>query len=106
MPIAIVGVGLLGLDSYHGTARDNTIHYTTSPFPTRTARDNTLHHISHRCHHVGLLGLDSYHGTARDNTIHYTTVGVKLFLIVTHGVRLYAHSFTWSENLCSLLYLG
>ena len=24
----------------------------------------------------------------------------KLFLIVTHGVRLYAHSFTWSENLC------
>ena len=28
------------------TARDNTIHYTTSPFPTRTARDNTLHHIS------------------------------------------------------------
>ena len=32
-------------------------------------------------------------------------VGVKLFLIVTHGVRLYAHSFTWSKNLCSLLYL-
>ena len=32
-------------------------------------------------------------------------VGVKLFLIVTHGVRLYVHSFTWSENLCSLLYL-
>ena len=30
-------------------------------------------------------------------------LGVKLFLIVTHGVRLYAHSFTWSENLCSLL---
>ena len=27
-------------------------------------------------------------------------VGVKRFLIVTHGVRLYAHSFTWSENLC------
>ena len=25
-------------------------------------------------------------------------VGVKHFLIVTHGVRLYAHSFTWSEN--------
>ena len=34
-----------------------------------------------------------------------TIVGVMLFLIVTHGVRLYAHSFTWSENLCSLLYL-
>ena len=32
-------------------------------------------------------------------------VGVKLFLIVTHGDRLYAHSVTWSENLCSLLYL-
>ena len=32
-------------------------------------------------------------------------VGVKLLLIVTHGVRLYAHSFTWSENLCSLLNL-
>ena len=30
-------------------------------------------------------------------------VGVKLFLIVTHGVELYAHSFTWSENICSLL---
>ena len=26
-----------------------------------------------------------------------TIVGVKLFLIVTHGVRLYAHSFKWSE---------
>ena len=25
-------------------------------------------------------------------------VGVNLFLIVTHGVRLYAHSFTWSED--------
>ena len=25
-------------------------------------------------------------------------VGVKLFLFVTHGERLYAHSFTWSEN--------
>ena len=25
-------------------------------------------------------------------------VGVMLFLIVTHGVRLYAHSFKWSEN--------
>ena len=24
-------------------------------------------------------------------------IGVKLFLIVTHGVRLYAHSFTWSD---------
>ena len=34
-------------------------------------------------------------------------VGVKLFLIVSHGVRLYVHSFIWSENLCSssLLYL-
>ena len=32
-------------------------------------------------------------------------VGVKLFLIVTHGVRLYAHSLTWSENLCPMLYL-
>ena len=32
-------------------------------------------------------------------------LGVKLFHIVTHGVRLYAHSFTWSENLCSLLNL-
>ena len=49
-------------------------------------------------------------------------VGVKPFLIVTHGVRLYAHSFTWSyqfmliaipgvkrnsrsEALCSLLYM-
>ena len=32
-------------------------------------------------------------------------VGVMLFLIVSHGVRLYAHSFTWSENLCPLLYL-
>ena len=31
-------------------------------------------------------------------------VGLKLFVIVTHGVRLYAHSFTWSENLCPLLY--
>ena len=43
-------------------------------------------------------------------------VGVKLFLIVTHGVRLHAHSFTWMliailgvkrnariEALCSLL---
>ena len=30
-------------------------------------------------------------------------VGVKLFLIVTHGVELYAHSFTWSEIICSLL---
>ena len=34
-----------------------------------------------------------------------TIVGVKLFLIVTYGVRLYAHSFKWSENLCSLLYM-
>ena len=32
-------------------------------------------------------------------------VGVMLFLIVTHGVRLYAHSFKWSGNFCSLLYL-
>ena len=32
-------------------------------------------------------------------------VGVNLFLIVTHGVRLYAHLFTCSENLCSLLYM-
>ena len=24
-------------------------------------------------------------------------IGVKVFLIVTHGVRLYSHSFTWSE---------
>ena len=32
-------------------------------------------------------------------------VGVMLFLIVTHGVRLYAHSCKWSENFCSLLYL-
>ena len=32
-------------------------------------------------------------------------VGVKPFLIVTHGVRLYAHPFTLSDNLCSLLYL-
>ena len=32
-------------------------------------------------------------------------VGVKLFLIVTLVVRLYAHSFTCSDNLCSLLYL-
>ena len=32
-------------------------------------------------------------------------VGVKPFLIATHGVRLNAHSFTWSDNLCSLLYL-
>ena len=31
--------------------------------------------------------------------------GVNLFLIVTHGVRLYAHSFKWSENLCSFVYL-
>ena len=34
-----------------------------------------------------------------------TIVGVIYFLIVAHGVRLYAHSFIWSENLCSLLYL-
>ena len=34
-----------------------------------------------------------------------TIVGVKPFLIVTHGVRLYAHSFKWGENLCSLLYM-
>ena len=32
-------------------------------------------------------------------------VGVQLLLIATHGVRLYAHLFTWSENLCPLLYL-
>ena len=32
-------------------------------------------------------------------------VGVKLYLIVTLGVRLYAHSFTWSDNLFPLLYL-
>ena len=32
-------------------------------------------------------------------------VGGKLFLIVAHGVRFYADSFTWSENLCSLLYV-
>ena len=32
-------------------------------------------------------------------------VGVKLFLIVAHRVRLHAHSFAWSENLFSLLYL-
>ena len=35
-------------------------------------------------------------------------VGVKLYvLIVSHGVKLYVHSFIWSENLCSssLLYL-
>ena len=32
-------------------------------------------------------------------------VGVKPFLIVTHGVRIYAHPFTWSDILCSLLYL-
>ena len=30
-------------------------------------------------------------------------VGVMLFLIFTRGVRLYAHSFIWSENLCPLL---
>ena len=24
-------------------------------------------------------------------------IGVKVFFIVTHVVRLYAHSFTWSE---------
>ena len=34
-----------------------------------------------------------------------TIVGVMLFLIVTHGVRLYAHSLKWSENLCSFVYL-
>ena len=32
-------------------------------------------------------------------------VGLKLFLIVTRGVRRYAYSFTWSEILCPLLYL-
>ena len=32
-------------------------------------------------------------------------VGVNLFFIVTHGVRLYAHSFKCSENLCSFVYL-
>ena len=31
-------------------------------------------------------------------------IGVKLFLIVPHGVRLYAHSFTWSDNICSFNY--
>ena len=25
------------------------------------------------------------------------------FLVFTRGVKLYAHSFTWSENLCPLL---
>ena len=34
-----------------------------------------------------------------------TIVGVKLFLIVTHGVMRFSHSFKWSEKLCSLLYL-
>ena len=34
-----------------------------------------------------------------------TIVRVMLFLIVTHGVRLYAHSFKWSETLCSFVYL-
>ena len=32
-------------------------------------------------------------------------VGGKVFLIVTHGVRFYADSFSWSENVCSLLYV-
>ena len=32
-------------------------------------------------------------------------VGVKLFLIVTLVVWPYAHAFTCSDNLCSLLYL-
>ena len=32
-------------------------------------------------------------------------LGWKHYFIVTHGVRLYAHSFTWSEHSCSLLYL-
>ena len=32
-------------------------------------------------------------------------VGVNLILIATYGVRLYAHSFTSSENLCSLVYM-
>ena len=26
-------------------------------------------------------------------------------LIATHGVKLYAHCYTWSEALCSLLYM-
>ena len=30
----------------------------------------------------------------------------KHFLIVTHGVSLYAHSFTWSENLCFIAVPG
>ena len=34
----------------------------------------------------------------------FAIVGVKPFLIVTHGVRLYAHCYTWSEALCSMLY--
>ena len=25
-------------------------------------------------------------------------------LIATHGVKLYAHTYTWSEALCSMLY--
>ena len=33
------------------------------------------------------------------------TNGVKVILYGTHGVWLYAHSFTWSESLCSLLYM-
>ena len=32
-------------------------------------------------------------------------VGVNLFLILTHGVTLYAHSFKWCETLCSFVYL-
>ena len=33
------------------------------------------------------------------------TIGVKFILFGTHRVRRYAHSFTWSESLCSFLYL-
>ena len=31
--------------------------------------------------------------------------GVKRYVIVVHGVKHYAHFYTWSEALCSLVYM-
>ena len=32
--------------------------------------------------------------------------GMKLMLIAIPGVKLYAHTYTWSEALCLMLYKG
>ena len=37
--------------------------------------------------------------------MHIAMHGVKLMLITIHGVKIDAQSYTWSDTLCSLLYM-